>query len=435
MLDDQAHLSIQKGDGDDRKTIAWKFDRQSVRRALAYMLIVDELPFKFVEGKGFKHFLNATQPLFHTPSRITMARDCMKLFLEERRKLVFNLGEMSCFHRALGLSINMSKSKMMRIAVNEKKVEQAASRIRCDVLKYGSLSFEMENEDLIDRWKINPSQVGFRVDTDLSYVYFKVPMKVLQRNMALKHRYPRLYALELNKKVDVSLARSFRRVPRSGVKQSHLIDLLANIEGVSLVDMNDRWIWALEGSRDFYVALVRKLLDDKRLPVVSSQTRWIKAVSLSKKSIWVKWNNVLTSKEKGGLGVSNLYALNRALMFKWVWRFTTQKTLLWARVIKAIHGYDEKISNCSKSGHKSIWRDIVQKMDTFKKQEPSSHVFFGCHVAKDNFQKICRWWDVVFMEMSSCDEWVCLAKVTVAETGDRIVDGDGDGDYEKRLFL
>ncbi|GKA91596.1 reverse transcriptase domain-containing protein [Tanacetum coccineum] len=87
MIDGQIHLSIQKGDGDDRKMIAWKFDQQSVRRALAYMLIVDELPFKFVEGKGFKHFLNATQPLFHTPSRITMARDCMKLFFEEKKKV------------------------------------------------------------------------------------------------------------------------------------------------------------------------------------------------------------------------------------------------------------------------------------------------------------------------------------------------------------
>ncbi|GJW46306.1 zinc finger BED domain-containing protein RICESLEEPER 2-like protein [Tanacetum coccineum] len=87
MLDGQTQLSIQKGDGDDRKMIAWKFDQQSVRRSLAYMLIVDELPFKFVEGKGFKHFLNATQPLFHTPSRITMARDCVKLYLEEKKKV------------------------------------------------------------------------------------------------------------------------------------------------------------------------------------------------------------------------------------------------------------------------------------------------------------------------------------------------------------
>ncbi|GKD44085.1 RNA-directed DNA polymerase, eukaryota, partial [Tanacetum coccineum] len=58
----------------------------------------------------------------------------------------------------------------------------------------------------------------------------------------------------------------------------------------------------------------------------------------SKKLTWVKWNNALASKEKGGLGVSSLYALNRGLMCKWVWRFYTQFTSLWARVIKAIHG-------------------------------------------------------------------------------------------------
>ena len=38
----------------------------------------------------------------------------------------------------------------------------------------------------------------------------------------------------------------------------------------------------------------------------------------SKKSIWIKWNNVLASKEKGGLDISSLYALNRALMLKWI---------------------------------------------------------------------------------------------------------------------
>nr|GFA01818.1 RNA-directed DNA polymerase, eukaryota [Tanacetum cinerariifolium] len=38
----------------------------------------------------------------------------------------------------------------------------------------------------------------------------------------------------------------------------------------------------------------------------------------SNKATWVKWNNVLASKEKGGLGVSSLYALNRGLMLKWV---------------------------------------------------------------------------------------------------------------------
>ncbi|GKE21082.1 hypothetical protein Tco_1432594, partial [Tanacetum coccineum] len=72
----------------------------------------------------------------------------------------------------------------------------------------------------------------------------------------------------------------------------------------------------------------------------------------SKRTSWVKWKNVLASKEKGGLGVSRLYALNRGLMFKWVWRFFTQNTSLWSRVIKAIHGEDRKVGKQVKSaGH------------------------------------------------------------------------------------
>ncbi|GKA05132.1 hypothetical protein Tco_0684252 [Tanacetum coccineum] len=40
-----------------------------------------------------------------------------------------------------------------------------------------------------------------------------------------------------------------------------------------------------------------------------------------RKIAWIKWTKVLASKKFGGLGVSSLFALNRALIFKWVWRF------------------------------------------------------------------------------------------------------------------
>nr|GEZ53940.1 RNA-directed DNA polymerase, eukaryota, reverse transcriptase zinc-binding domain protein [Tanacetum cinerariifolium] len=57
-----------------------------------------------------------------------------------------------------------------------------------------------------------------------------------------------------------------------------------------------------------------------------------------RKMLLVKWNNVLASKEMGGLGVSSFYAFNRALIFKWVWRFRTQGNSIWTKVIKALHG-------------------------------------------------------------------------------------------------
>nr|GFA67708.1 RNA-directed DNA polymerase, eukaryota, reverse transcriptase zinc-binding domain protein [Tanacetum cinerariifolium] len=83
---------------------------------------------------------------------------------------------------------------------------------------------------------------------------------------------------------------------------------------------------------------------------------------------WVKWKNVLASKENGGLGVSSLYALNRGLLLKWVWRFITQSLSLWARVIKEIHGDDGKIGKNAKSNYPSIWLVIVHEMKVLKKQ-------------------------------------------------------------------
>nr|GEX22472.1 RNA-directed DNA polymerase, eukaryota, reverse transcriptase zinc-binding domain protein [Tanacetum cinerariifolium] len=82
----------------------------------------------------------------------------------------------------------------------------------------------------------------------------------------------------------------------------------------------------------------------------------------AKKPTWVKWTNVLVSKYKGGLGISSLYALNRALMFKWVRRFLSQNSSLWANVIKSIHGYHGKIGKQVKASYPSIWLDIVKEL-------------------------------------------------------------------------
>ncbi|PWA81042.1 ribonuclease H protein [Artemisia annua] len=46
----------------------------------------------------------------------------------------------------------------------------------------------------------------------------------------------------------------------------------------------------------------------------------------------------MAHKHYGGLGVSSLYALNRALLFKWIWPFLSSQSCLWLSVIKAIHG-------------------------------------------------------------------------------------------------
>ncbi|GJW98978.1 hypothetical protein Tco_0180786 [Tanacetum coccineum] len=57
-----------------------------------------------------------------------------------------------------------------------------------------------------------------------------------------------------------------------------------------------------------------------------------------RKISWVKWSKVLASRKHGGLGVSSFFALNRALLFKWVWRFISHDNSLWYRFISAMHG-------------------------------------------------------------------------------------------------
>ena len=51
------------------------------------MIIRDELPFRVVEGEGFKDYSRLLEPRFVIPSRITVRRDCMKLFMENKKLL------------------------------------------------------------------------------------------------------------------------------------------------------------------------------------------------------------------------------------------------------------------------------------------------------------------------------------------------------------
>ncbi|GKC87355.1 RNA-directed DNA polymerase, eukaryota, reverse transcriptase zinc-binding domain protein [Tanacetum coccineum] len=188
---------------------------------------------------------------------------------------------LDCFYRASGLRINMNKSKLMGVAVEDDKVDQAAMKIGCVTLKAPF------------------SYLGLKVRGSMSRIQ------------------------SWNEIIDRVVARL------SNWKMKTMSIGVASFEIYSLSFFNE--------------------IDH-----------------LGKKPIWVKWKSVLAFKEKGGLAVSSLYTLNRALMFKWVWRFFTQGSSLWARVIKAIHGVDEKIGKNVKSTFSSIWVDIIREAEKIK---------------------------------------------------------------------
>nr|GEW05141.1 RNA-directed DNA polymerase, eukaryota, reverse transcriptase zinc-binding domain protein [Tanacetum cinerariifolium]GEW05150.1 RNA-directed DNA polymerase, eukaryota, reverse transcriptase zinc-binding domain protein [Tanacetum cinerariifolium] len=88
----------------------------------------------------------------------------------------------------------------------------------------------------------------------------------------------------------------------------------------------------------------------------------------SNKATWFKWDNVLADKDHGGIGVSRLYAINRSLMMKWVWRFHNQQDSLWVKVIKAIYGDDRNVDINRNFGVRSCWSFIVNELRGFKNQ-------------------------------------------------------------------
>ena len=75
-----------------------KFSVERLRMALARMIIVDELPFKFVEHGGFINFMAVLEPRFEVPSQVTVARDCLRLYIREKESLrkVLMAGQRLC---------------------------------------------------------------------------------------------------------------------------------------------------------------------------------------------------------------------------------------------------------------------------------------------------------------------------------------------------
>nr|GEX09965.1 nuclear pore complex protein NUP1-like isoform X2 [Tanacetum cinerariifolium] len=72
---------------------------------------------------------------------------------------------------------------------------------------------------------------------------------------------------------------------------------------------------------------------------ISSRSNFFRGVeSGSRKVSWFSWDSVVASKDVGGLGMSRFLAMNRALLFKWIWRFKVQPDAMWVSIIKAIHG-------------------------------------------------------------------------------------------------
>ncbi|GJX49536.1 RNA-directed DNA polymerase, eukaryota [Tanacetum coccineum] len=179
----------------------------------------------------------------------------------------------------------------------------------------------------------------------------------------LSIRFPRIFALEIDKKVSVSvkmgansIVDSFRRLIRDGVERQQWRDLSSNLDRISLSSANDRWSWDVNGDGMFRLKDIRSSLDDIFLPSSALATRWVKYIPIK----------------------INIF----------IWR---------ARL--------DRIPTRSNLANHGVVLDSLLCPICGSVPEDASHFLFQCGLSKLVFRKICRWWDLVPNDMSSFSDW------------------------------
>nr|GEX93672.1 RNA-directed DNA polymerase, eukaryota, reverse transcriptase zinc-binding domain protein [Tanacetum cinerariifolium] len=172
---------------------------------------------------------------------------------------------LECFYRASRLRINMNKSRLMRISVANNVVNQAANNISCTMLTppFSNLGSKVlqEMESIRCYFFNGIDQNGIhgddgKLNSTTSYNHSSIWLSIVREMTHLKDNGLDLFVF-LSKKdgewvgyfllarfaekmAYESLGYPFRRNPRSGIEQTQFDNLLAQLEGVDLVDMLDR---------------------------------------------------------------------------------------------------------------------------------------------------------------------------------------------------
>ncbi|GKA44709.1 RNA-directed DNA polymerase, eukaryota [Tanacetum coccineum] len=241
---------------------------------------------------------------------------------------------LNCFFMASGLKINLHKSKLSGIGVSKAKTDLTASIVGCSTL---SLPFHY---------------LGVKIGASMS--------RIISRK-------------EVTDKISSRLSKWKIKTLSSGGR----LTLLKSVRtALSLYYMS---IYKAP-------AAVLKDLESIRRDFFNG------ADKVDRKIAWVRWEKVLVSKNIGGLGVSSLYATNRALLFKWIWRFLTQCSSLWSSLIKAIHGVKGNIDDSQTKISGSIWKELVREFVALK----SKGIDYVCFIKRKlrNGENTLFWEDI-----------------------------------------
>nr|GEW49590.1 RNA-directed DNA polymerase, eukaryota [Tanacetum cinerariifolium] len=154
-----------------------------------------------------------------------------------------------------------------------------------------------------------------------------------------------------------SVALSLMHTVRGGV-EAHPLDLLQNLIGSTiLTNLEDIWVWDLNGKGVFRVKDLRNLLDDSFLPKDSTATRWVKSIPIK----------------------TNVFA----------WKVYLDRLPTRLKLIR--RGIQVPSLSCP------VCNVAYEDM---------SHLLFSCDLANDVVPLVCRWWNLTWSPFGSYSEWL-----------------------------
>nr|GFA30585.1 RNA-directed DNA polymerase, eukaryota [Tanacetum cinerariifolium] len=181
----------------------------------------------------------------------------------------------------------------------------------------------------------------------------------------LKDLFPRMFALE-NMKELILLGAVL-----GGIEHTQFSRLVELVQSISLMPINDRWVWNLESSGEFSVAYIRRIIDEMRFPNIGDTTRWVKYIPIKV--------NILA------------------------WKIRCD--VLPTRMNLSRRGIDIQAISCPICDYGV---------------ESSEHLFFRCNMIRDIGKQIVRWWNINYEE-----------KIPESPWGSSILIEDGNEDVKR----
>ncbi|GKD44047.1 RNA-directed DNA polymerase, eukaryota, reverse transcriptase zinc-binding domain protein [Tanacetum coccineum] len=238
-----------------------------------------------------------------TLSHLFYADDEVFIGKWDKSNLATIVNVLKCFFLASGLKINIHKSKLMGIGIPQEEFNSAASLIGCSTLStpFNYLGVKVgAPSSRSSSWEEVLSKISYRLS------------KWKLKSLSIGGRFTLLKSVLSSMPL---YHMSIYKVP---------MGVLNKMESLR---------------RNFFNGVDNK----------------------ERKISMIGWKKVLASKKKRGLGISSFFTLNRALLFKWIWRFISHESSLSSRFIKAMYGVRGSLDNPSNLSWHSQWSDIIKE--------------------------------------------------------------------------